>query len=131
MTINRDLIAARNVDFAPTIELEYSGDPLPLEGAIISMEVRQYAGQPGIHLAQDASVAFEDDAGATVDDPRILQLSPRIEDSVLSGFPTGLNQPEVGEADRFSYEIIVTYADGDQDSLMSGAFILEPGVNTL
>jgi hypothetical protein len=127
MTITRDLYAARNRDFAQVLELDYSGAALPLSGATISMQVRQYAGQAGAAEAEDTSVTFSDaDNG---DGTRTLTLEPSIAKATLAAMPTGLNQPEAGEADVFAYEIKLTYADSAQDSLWIGNFILEPGVD--
>ena len=129
MSITRDLLAARNCVFAPTMELDYSGDALPLAGATITLQVRQYAGQPGDPVVQDVSVEFDDVPHYTDVGLRVLRIFPRIEKAALAAAPSGLNQPEVGEADRLFYEIKLTYADGLQDSLLTGTFILEPGVN--
>lgn len=129
MTITRDLIAARNRPFAPTLELEYSGDPLPLVGAHISFQVRLYAGSQGVPLAEHGSVNFEDEAVAGDTALRVLRVFPQVTRANLQNFPSGLNQPEVGEADRYFYEIKLNYADGQQDSLWVGNFILEPGVD--
>lgn len=130
MTITRDLRAARNIDFAPTLELEYSGGDLPLSGASFSMQVRLYPGAGGAPLAADADINLWNDAPHG-NDPllRVLTVIPFVSKGALAVFPTGLNQPEVGEADRFAYEIKVTYADGLQDSLWIGNFIVEPGVD--
>ncbi|MDX5984703.1 hypothetical protein [Sphingomonas echinoides] len=129
MTILRDVVAARNRAFGTTLELDYAGPPLSLEGARISLQVRLYAGAPGAPLAADENVSFVD--GVNPDDPgrRILAISPDIARATLAAMPTGLNQPEFGEADRFEYEITLTYADGDQDTLWIGAFFLTPGVD--
>ncbi|EJL23978.1 hypothetical protein [Novosphingobium sp. AP12] len=54
------LYAARNIDFSPTINVDYFGDPLPLAGATISLQVRQYPGDAGEALAEDADVTFAD-----------------------------------------------------------------------
>lgn len=128
MTISRDLYAARNLDFAPVLELDYSGAELPLTGASVSIEVRLYAGALNI-LAQDASVTFSDAEHETSETLRTLTVEPSIDKTVLDAMPTSLKQPEVGEADRYEYEIKLTYADGLQDLLWAGGFILEPGVN--
>lgn len=129
MTITRDLLAARNRLFAPTMELEYKGDPLPLTGASISMQVRLYPGADGEPLAEHAAIPFEDVAHETEAGVRVLRVNPEIAQATLAAFPTGLNQPEVGEADAYAYEIKLTYADGAADALWIGNFILEPGVN--
>lgn len=129
MTITRDLYAARNLDFAPVLELEYSGGELPLTEATISMQVRLYAGATGDPLADDDDVTFADAAHETDPALRVLTVEPKIVKATLAPLPTGLNQPEVGEADRYEYEIKLTYADGAQDVLWAGGFILEPGVD--
>jgi len=127
MTITRDLYAARNLDFAPTLELVYEGDPLPLDGATVSMQVRLYAGQGGSALASNEAITFSDAGNG--DGTRTLTIYPTLAKTALVSMPTGLNEPEVGQADRFDYEIKLTYADSAQDSLWIGGFFLEPGVD--
>ena len=127
MTITRDLYAARNIDFAPVLELDYSGGALPLSGANISIQVRLYAGAPT--LLAGSTAVFSDAAHATDPALRTLTVEPKIAKAVLDALPSGLNKPEVGEADRFDHEIKLTYADGAQDILWAGGFFLEPGVN--
>lgn len=129
MTITRDLIAARNLDFARTMELEYSGEPLALDGASISMQVRLYGRAPGAPLAEHLGIEFSDAPHESEAGWRVLSVFPHIDKAVLVAMPTGLNQPEVGEADRYSYEMKLTYADGAQDRLWIGTFFLEPGVD--
>ena len=129
MTITRDLYAARNLDFAPVLELDYEGAPLPLTGATASMQVRLYAGAPDAPLAEDADVTFSDAPHETDPALRTLTVEPKIAKAALAAMPTGLNKPEVGEADRFEYEIKLTYADDAQDVLWAGSFPLEPGVD--
>lgn len=129
MTITRDLYAARNRDFAPTLELDYSGAPLSLVGAMISMQVRLYARALGPPLAEHLAVDFTDSAHESDGSLRTLSVFPVIAREVLEALPTGLVQPEVGQADQYAYEIKLTYADSPQDALWIGAFILEPGVD--
>ena len=57
-----------------------------------------------------------------------MRLLPQIAQAALEAFPTGLNEPEPGEADAYSYDIVITYADALQDKLALGRFLLEPGV---
>ncbi|MEG8219012.1 hypothetical protein OSJ57_00030 [Sphingomonas sp. HH69] len=129
MTITRDLYAARNLDFAPVLELDYSGPPLPVSGTSVSMQVRLYANAPDAPLAQDTSAGLLDAPHSTDPDLRTITVEPVIAKDTLAALPTGLNKPEVGEADRYEYEIKLTYADGAQDVLWAGGFILEPGVD--
>lgn len=129
MTITRDLYAARNLDFAPVLELDYSGGPLPLTGATVSLQIRLYAGAPDAPLAQHLAVPRSDAPHATDPALRTLTVEPKIVKATLTALPTGLNKPEVGEADRYEYEIKLTYSDGTQDLLWAGGFILEPGVD--
>ncbi|QPI73940.1 hypothetical protein [Sphingobium sp. Cam5-1] len=131
MSITRDLFAARSDDFEQVLELDYSGPPLPLVGADISMQVRLYAGQVGTPLAEIPAVEFLDALSSGSASWRTLSVYPRIPKETLEAFPTGLNLPEVGEADRYAYEIKIQYVDGKRDSVWTGAFILEPGVNKL
>ncbi|MED5545806.1 MAG: hypothetical protein VYD90_11195 [Pseudomonadota bacterium] len=122
------LYAARNIDFAPTINVDYQGAELPLSGASVSMQVRQYPGAAGDPEAEDPDVAFTD--APHPDDPawRRLVLEPRISRAALEAMP-GQNQPDPGSPQTFVYEIKITYADMQQDSPLSGDFILAAGVD--
>lgn len=126
------LYAARNIDFAPTINVNYPGAALPLGGATISMQVRLYPGAAGAALASDAAVAFEDNVhpDAELEDGpwRQLTLNPEITKEALATLP-GLNTPDPGDPQTFAYEIKLTYADGMQDSLLTGEFIVSAGVD--
>ncbi|MGJ8478057.1 hypothetical protein [Sphingobium yanoikuyae] len=126
MTAKMDLAASRNVAWRPTIDLFYRGEDLPVAGASVRMQIRLYPGAPAALVTMDA-IPFEDMA-PTGDKPRRLRLTPAIEQVTLAGLPTGQNAPEPGEADNFAYDIVITYADGAQDKLALGNFLLEPGV---
>ena len=126
MAINQALYARRNLAFAPTLNIYYSGDQLPLDGATINIEVRLYGGQAGPPCAQALNIPFSDPEVSP--DRRRLTLLPVIPKAVLQAMP-GLHQPEAGDTQRFVQEIKVTYADGGQDLLWFGDFVLGPGVN--
>jgi hypothetical protein len=128
MTVTRDLRAARNIDFRPVLELVYKGAPVSLAGATASLEVRLYGRAAGAPLASSVPI-LSDTPHETDPTLRVLTAEPVILRSALNAFPTGLNQPEIGEADVFFYEMKLTYADAKQDSLWTGKFILEPGVD--
>jgi hypothetical protein len=131
MPAKMNLAASRNVAWAPTIDLFYAGGDLPLGGASIAMEIRLYPGAAGSPLVTLASIPFEDRPPVAPSTQRCLRLWPVISQAALEAFPTGLNQPEPGEADIFAYDIIITYADDQQDKLALGSFILEPGVTLI
>jgi len=128
MTASLDLSASRNVVWAPTIELNYEGGRLPVDGANVRLQVRLYPGAPGNPLASVANIPFLESAAPEGLSGRILSLYPQLPVTTLKAFPTGLNNPEAGEADRYAYDAVITYADGLQDKLALGSFILEPGV---
>lgn len=120
------LSASRNVVWHPAIELAYAGAELPLAGARIDLQVRLYPGQPGPPLLDCPDITFgDDDLG---NGKRVLRLYPVATKAALQAFPTGLNQPEIGKADSYVHDIVLTYADGLQDRLAAGDFLLEPGV---
>ena len=130
MTASLDLEATRNVAWDPTIDLYYEGDPLPLDGDItITLEIRLYPGAPGFAVSLISNMGSIDTRSED-DEPmdRRLRLLPVIPKDNLAAFPTGLNQPEPGEADRYVYDIVITYDDGAQDVLAEGYFYLKPGV---
>ena len=121
------LYAARNISFAPTINVDYPGDPLPLTGAAISMQVRLYPGAAGRPVAA-ATVTFVDGVHPDTAGWRRLVVNPTIAKAVLAAMP-GLNTPDPGDIQTFAYEIKITYADGMQDILLTGDFILSAGVD--
>ncbi len=59
---------------------------------------------------------------------RVLRLYPVATKAALAAMPTGLNKPEIGQADEYVFDIVLTYADGLQDRMAAGNFLLEPGV---
>lgn len=135
MSISQDLRAARNMDFAPTLNTTYWGAALPLAGATVKMELRLYPGAAGAPVASDESVDFTDTlagqsadpADGVVKDERLFVLNPSIVKATLAAMP-GQNTPEAGDDQTFSYEIMLIYSDGLRDQLWVGSFILEPGV---
>lgn len=122
------LYAARNLNFAPTLEFDYEGAALPLTGATISFEVREFPGASGTPLASDETVTFTDVVHPNLPGWRRLTVLPELAQSVLKGLP-GQNEPSPGDAQTFVEELKITYADGMQDSLLSGEFVLSAGVN--
>lgn len=132
------LTASRNETWQPTIDYAYSGGALPLTGASIQMQWRLYEGAPGAPLIDLTDVEFEDIAatpedialGVAREGDRILRLSPVVDQPTLAALPTGLNQPEPGEADRYTYDVVVSYADGVKDRIYGGYIYLEQGVTT-
>lgn len=135
MPVSQDLRAARNMDFAPTLNTTYWGAALPLTGATVKMEVRLYPGAAGAPVASDEDVGFVDSlagqsadpADGVVKDERLIVLNPSIAKAMLTDMP-GQNTPEAGDEQAFAYEIMLIYADGLRDQLWIGSFILEPGV---
>lgn len=120
-----DLSASRNIDpWALTLEFEYTGSELPPISSI-DMEVRLYPGQPGAAKLVVDNIDYEDVAEG---DHRILRLFLEAPQADLEIMPTGLNEPESGEADLFAYDIVITYADAVEEKLAWGDFLLEPGV---
>ncbi len=130
MTARLTLAAARNVTWAPTIDLYYYGGELPLTGATIRMQVRLYAGQPGAAQLDIAAIEHTDEAAATEQAPtrRLLRLYPTASLAQLAAMPSGLNQPEPGKPDTFYHDAVITYANEAQDRLFAGEFLLEPGI---
>lgn len=136
MTARLDLTASRNETWRPTIDLAYSGDPLPLTGATIKMQWRLYEGAPGAPLLDFGDVPFEDilataeDVANGVASPgdRILRLLPIMIKSALEALPTGVNQPEIGEADRFAWDAVIHYADDVEERIVAGVVDLSKGV---
>jgi hypothetical protein len=130
MTVRLDLSAARNASGPGTIWLYYRGDPLPLTGANAALQVRLYPGAAGDPLIDKPIVSFDDSAAETTAEPdrRLLRLRPAFAPADFDGLPSGLNAPEAGEADRYAWDILLTYSDGAVDRLAYGDFLLAPGV---
>lgn len=128
MTARLDLTASRNETWQPTIDLVYSGDPLPLTGATIRMQWRLYEGAAGDPLLDFPGVVYQDfpaspdDIARGVANPgqRILRLLPGAPKSALQLLPTGLNQPEPGEADAYVWDAVITYADDVEERIVAG-----------
>lgn len=136
MPVSQNFTASRNATWAPTLAYVYEGDPLPLVGAHIAMQVRLYPGAADPALLVINPIDFTDvDNG---DGTRTLTLSPSIasgandgsEANTLNSLP-GLNQPEAGSSQAFGFDIRITYADGASELLSSGNLIVAPGVTTV
>jgi hypothetical protein len=130
MTERLDMVAARNETWAPTIEYIYDGDEMPLTGATIAIQWRLYPGAAGDPEIDLADVDYEDTSEPTDNAPtrRVLRINPEISVATLAALPSGLNEPEAGEADVFSWDAVVTYADATTERLIAGEIYLEPGV---
>lgn len=131
-----DLTGSRNEDWRPTIELIYAGGDLPPIDHI-RLQWRLYEGAPGDPLFDIEAVAFEDVAvseddiasGEAAEGDRILRLLPGIGLPAMQTLPTGLNQPEPGDADRFVWDAVIFYADDDLNERAIGGFVyVEKGV---
>ncbi|WP_311267442.1 hypothetical protein [Sphingobium sp. WCS2017Hpa-17] len=135
MTERLDLTASRNETWRPTIDLPYSGAALPLAGATISLQWRLYEGATGAPLLDCGSVPFTDQlesdediaSGVAKPGDRVLRLSPVASKAAINALPSGLNQPEPGEADRYVWDAIITYADGAIDRPVAGFVYLGKG----
>lgn len=131
-----DLTGSRNEDWRPTIDYAYSGGDLPLDGATIRLQWRLEEGSPGDPLFDIDPVAFED-FPATEEDiahgvaragDRILRLYPGVGVAGMQTLPTGLNAPEFGEADRYVWDAVITYADDLTDRFIGGYVYVSKGV---
>lgn len=135
MTTRLDLTASRNESWLPTINLVYSGGALPLTGAVIKMQWRLYEGAPGAPLVDFGDVIFADGPatdqdvamGIAASSQRVLRLFPAASPEVLQALPTGVNQPEPGEADRFSWDAVIIYADDIEERIVAGVVDLAKG----
>jgi hypothetical protein len=116
MTERLDMVAARHETWAPTIAIQW----------------RLYPGADDPPLIDLADVDFEDEeltpATETAEARRVLRLFPEADPATLAALPSGLNEPEAGEADAFHWDAVVTYADATSERLIAGQVFLEPGV---
>lgn len=126
---------ARNEPWAPIIELLYSGGDLPPIGNI-RLQWRRYEGAPGAPLFDLTSVAFEEiaaspdeiAAGLAEEGDRILRLFPGIGVAGMQTLPSGLNEPEPGEADRYVWDAVIHYTDDQSERVVGGFSYIEKGV---
>lgn len=126
---------ACNEPWAPVIELLYAGGALP-PIANVRLQWRLYEGAPGDPLFDLDDVAFEDvpvssqdvASGTVEEGDRILRLLPGIGVPAMQELPTGLNQPEPGEADRFVWDAVIEYDDGQSERAVGGFSYVEKGV---
>jgi hypothetical protein len=132
MTERLDMAASRNATWAPTIEYIYDGDAMPLTSATMALQWRLYPGATDPALIDLTAVDYEDSSEPTDDAPtrRVLRIFPEIahDDADFVALPTGLNEPEAGEADVFHWDVVITYADTTLERLIAGEILLEPGV---
>lgn len=131
MPVIQTLAASRNATWAPQLTYNYRGPALPLTGATIAMQLRLYPGQAGDAKLRIDAIPFVDaitsgTPGAD-DEVRSLTLSPSWTADQLAALP-GLNTPEAGTAQRFAFDIRITYADEVTEILSQGDFIVAPGV---
>lgn len=133
------LTGFRNETWNPTIEYAYSGAELPLEGASIRLQWRLHpgaGGEPIIDLPADGSLTFEDSEateqeiarGEAPRGGRFLRIYPVISVETLKTLPTGLNAPEPGEADLYSWDVVFTLPNGSTWTAIAGDVLLSPGV---
>lgn len=126
---------ARNEPWVPVIELLYSGGDLP-PIANIRLQWRLFEGAPGEPLFdlddvafQDIPVSSEDIASGSADEgDRILRMFPGIGVPAMLTLPSGLNQPEPGEADRYVWDAVITYTDDQSERAVGGYSYVEKGV---
>lgn len=130
MTQRLDLAVSRNETWQPTIEYCYVGGPLALLGARIAIQWRLYEAAAGSALIDLPAVEFSDMATPTAAQPelRTLSLFPTASWPMLEALPSGLNQPELDEADRFSWDAVIIYADGVRERIIYGFAYLPKGV---
>lgn len=127
-----DLEATRGDVWAPTIEYSYAGSLPPGDGSW-RIQWRLYEGAASI-LLDIGGISFED-GPATADDiakgfarpgDRIVRLNPRT--IVPMDLPSGLNQPEAGEADRYVWDATYVIAGAVELRPIGGDIICNKGV---
>lgn len=113
-----ELEATRGDPWLVTIDYVYDGS-LPLDGSAIRLQWRLYEGAAGDPLYEIDPVSFTDIAATSEDialgvaraGDRILRMV--IEgDAVPTDLPTGINQPEAGEADKYVWDAVILDALG-------------------
>ncbi len=129
MPATQTLTASRNATWGPTLNYDYPGAALPLDGATIAMQLRLYPGQPEEAQLSLPEIDFVEQllsgtVGAATE-VRRLTLSPVATPAVLRDLPVA---GEAGDAVAFAFDILITYADGVSEILSSGQFIVSPGV---
>jgi hypothetical protein len=133
MSVPQTLTASRNATWPPPLAYPYAGPALPLTNAHIAMQIRQYPGAVGDALLTIGSFDYTDQllsgtAGMS-DEVRVLTLFHADVSLQLATIPSGV---EAGSDLRLSFDIRITYADGQSDLLVTpGVFILTPGVTVV
>lgn len=127
-----ELEATRGDAWQPTIEYSYEGT-LP-EGATARLQWRLYEGAPGAPLLDIPSCPFEDGLASAEDiaagfarrGDRILRLLPDV--TVPDDLPSGQNQPEPGEADRYAWDVAIVVSGNVVLRPLGGFVIVNKGV---
>lgn len=129
MPVTQTFAASRNATWAPILNYRYDGPPLPLAGATVAMQLRLFPGQPGPAQLKLDAIQFVDSLTGgfpgRADEKRQLSLSPTFTPEQLSALPKA---GELGSSISFSFDILITYADGISEILALGDFIVSPGV---
>lgn len=127
MPVQQTFTAWRNATWGPRLTYVYAGAVLP-PIAHIAMQLRLYPGAAGDPALSLAAIDHADaDNG---DGTRTLTLSPSVTAAQLAALP-GLNEPEAGSPQTFSFDIRITYSDTVSELLAFGDFILQPGVTSV
>lgn len=127
-----DMEATRGDVWAPTIEYSYEGSLPPGDGSWW-LQWRLYEGA-ATSLLSISDIPYDDGPAGAEDiakgfarpGDRVLRLYPRT--SVPLDIPTGLNQPEAGEADRYVWDATYVVAGAIELRPIGGDIICNKGV---
>lgn len=127
-----DLEATRGDVWAPTIEYSYAG---ALPAGTWRLQWRLYEGAAGAAIVDIAECPFLDIPAPAEDlasgfarpGDRVLRLMPNI--IIPADLPTGRNQPEAGEADRYVWDATCTVDGKIVLRPIGGDIIVNKGVS--
>lgn len=119
--VSRNAMWARELQFTDDV-----GVPIDLTGMSGRLQVRTFGGADGVPLIDLPTVAADREGLCFIDRPNgYLQI--RFDWPTIAALP-GLNEPEIGVAKRFSYDLILTDSDGFAWRPIEGFFIVLAGV---
>lgn len=107
--VQRDLSALRNAAFAETYAFKLDGFPVDITDDTLRMQVRAYAGAPGMPLIGLGTVSYSDVQGIYIIDASNGIFSIRIDQATIAILPD-VDKPLPAS---FVYDLVLIDIDGD------------------
>jgi hypothetical protein len=122
------IVAARNVPFFEEFAFAESGVALDLTGCTAALQVRLYGNAGGSALIDLANVTADATQGVWIRDPAGGVVKVWIGEAALNGLPAPQLPDQAGEPWSGVYDLVITWPDGVQETLMEGIITVKPGV---